>query len=322
VLQTLASELAKQGPPAPGTGRGMSFVCRHTGGGKTSIKARLQPSGAIDVVVGVPDQGSGSHTVVRRIMAGILGLAPERISVRRGNTDEAALDPGSGASRVTHIVGRASIVAADAIIAELSSRTGMTFAGGSFLDAAGKRLSFEAAAALGCRGAAIDFAGAYDGSHDGPDHPADYSFSCFAFDVAVDGDTGEFEIRDTLFITDVGQIINPVAHQGQLDGGFIYGLGGAVMEEMPADESGKITTLSLGEYKLPTINDLPPFRSVLVPSEGQGPYGAKMAGELSNSGVAPALINAIYDAAGVRLNEFPITAERIYHALKAKNDGS
>jgi CO/xanthine dehydrogenase Mo-binding subunit len=134
----------------------------------------------------------------------------------------------------------------------------------------------------------------------------------------VDGETGAFEILDTLFVTDVGAIINPVAHQGQLDGGFIYGLGGAVMEEMPADESGKITTLSLGEYKLPTINDLPPFRTVLVPSEGQGPYGAKMAGELSNSGVAPALINAIYNAAGVRLNEFPITSERIYDALLAK----
>ncbi len=103
--------------------------------------------------------------------------------------------------------------------------------------------------------------------------------------MAVDKETGAFEIVDTLFITDVGQIINPIGHQGQIDGGFIYGLGGATMEEMPEDESGKITTLSLGEYKLPTINDLPPpFRTIHVPAEGQGPYGAKMAGELSNSG--------------------------------------
>ncbi len=318
VLQTLASELKKQGPPAPGTGRGISFVCRHTGGGKTSIKARLQPSGAIEVVVGVPDQGSGSHTVVRRIMAGILGIPPERIGVRRGNTDEAALDPGSGASRVTHIVGQASIVAANAIAEELSTRTGFAFADGAFVDTTGTRRTFEDVAALGCRGASIDVTGAYDGSHEGPEHPADYTFSSFAFDVAVDADTGAFEIVDTLFITDVGQIINPVAHQGQIDGGFIYGFGGAVMEEMPTDESGKITTLSLGEYKLPTINDLPPLRTVLVPSEGQGPYGAKMAGELSNSGVAPALINAINDAVGVRLSEFPITSERIYNALQAQ----
>ena len=318
VLQTLGAELAKQGPPAPGIGRGISFVCRHTGGGKTSIKGRLHPSGAINMTVGVPDQGSGSHTVVRRIMAGILGIPPEQIAVRRGNTDEAAEDPGSGASRVTHIVGQASIVAANAIAAELSARTGFAFAEGAFVDTAGARRSFEDVAALGCRGASIEFAGAYDGSHEGPDHPADYTFSSFAFDVAVDQDTGAFEILDTLFVTDVGQIINPIAHQGQIDGGFIYGFGGAVMEEMPADESGKITTLSLGDYKLPTINDLPPLRTVLVPSEGQGPYGAKMAGELSNSGVAPALINAIHDAVGVRLAEFPITSERIYRALQAK----
>jgi CO/xanthine dehydrogenase Mo-binding subunit len=91
------------------------------------------------------------------------------------------------------------------------------------------------------------------------------------------------------------------------------------MEEMPEDESGKITTLSLGEYKLPTINDLPPpFRTIHVPAEGQGPYGAKMAGELSNSGVAPALMNAIYDAVGVRLSEFPITSERIFNALQSR----
>jgi len=91
------------------------------------------------------------------------------------------------------------------------------------------------------------------------------------------------------------------------------------MEEIPVDERGKVTTLSLADYKLPTINDLPPaFRTVLVPSEGQGPYGAKMAGELSNSTVAPALINAIDAAVGVRLAEFPITSERIYDALRAK----
>jgi CO/xanthine dehydrogenase Mo-binding subunit len=318
VLQTLAAELAKHGPPAPDVGRGISFVCRHTGGGKTSIKAAVNAGGTIDVIVGVPDQGSGSFTVVRRIIAGIFRLPPERIAVRRGNTGEAARDPGAGASRVTHIVGRAAIVAAEALAEQLGARTGTTFDDGAFVDAAGARHPFETIAARACAGGAVDVTGSYDGSHEG-DHPSDYTFSSFAFDVAVDRETGAFEIRDTLFVTDVGQIINPVAHQGQIDGGFIYGLGGATMEEIPVDERGKVTTLSLADYKLPTINDLPPaFRTVLVPSEGQGPYGAKMAGELSNSAVAPALINAIDAAVGVRLAEFPITSERIYDALRAK----
>ena len=317
VLQTLAAELGKKGPPR-GTGRGISFVCRHTGGGKTAIKASLKATGAVDVIIGAPDQGGGAFTVVRRIIAGMLGIAPEQVAVRRGSSAEAAQDPGTGASRVTHIVGQAAIAAGNALLAELAERTSTMHENGVFVDTHGLRLSFEAVAAQACAQGPIDVLGAYDGTHEG-DHPADYSFSAFAIDVRVDEETGAFEIVDTLFVVDAGAIINPVAHQGQIDGGFVYGLGGALMEEMPIDESGKIATLSLGEYKLPSIADLPPpFRTVIVPSEGQGPYGAKMAGELSNSGVAPALMNAIHSAAGVRLAEFPITAERVFEALSAK----
>jgi CO/xanthine dehydrogenase Mo-binding subunit len=318
VLQTLASELERHGSPPSGTGRGISFVCRHTGGGKTAIKASLKASGAVDVIIGAPDQGGGAFTVVRRIMAGILGIAPEKVAVRRGSSAEAAQDPGTGASRVTHIVGQAAIAAANALLAEISERTSTMFEDGVFVDTHGLRPSFETVAAQACAQGPIDVVGAYDGTHEG-DHPADYSFSGYAIDVRVDEETGAFEIVDTLFVVDAGAIINPIAHQGQIDGGFVYGLGGAMMEEMPIDESGKIATLSLGEYKLPTIADLPPpFRTVIVPSEGQGPYGAKMAGELSNSGVAPALINAIHNAAGVRLAEFPITSERVFEALRLR----
>ncbi len=87
---------------------------------------------------------------------------------------------------------------------------------------------------------------------------------------------------------------------------------------MPLDESGKLTSLSLGDYKIPTMKDIPPLRTILVhaPSAG-GPFGSKMAGELTNSGVAPAIVNAIANATGVRLSEFPITAERVYSVLQA-----
>jgi 4-hydroxybenzoyl-CoA reductase subunit alpha len=94
------------------------------------------------------------------------------------------------------------------------------------------------------------------------------------------------------------------------------------MEELPLDESGRITAPSLAEYKLPGVRDLPPLRTVLVPAlPGDGPFGAKMAGELSNAGVVPAVANAVYRAAGVRLHEFPLTAERVYHALNALPTG-
>ena len=86
-------------------------------------------------------------------------------------------------------------------------------------------------------------------------------------------------------VLDVGTIINPVAHQGQVDGGFIYGLGQAVTEELVIQD-GSVMNANLGEYKLPTQMDLPPFRTVLLPTEvGPGPFGAKSAGENTNIGV-------------------------------------
>ncbi len=111
-------------------------------------------------------------------------------------------------------------------------------------------------------------------------------------------------------------MINPLAHRGQIDGGFVFGLGNALMEELALDEDGKILNANLAEYKLPTIRDVPPLRVVAVDAPpGDGPSGAKMAGELSNTGVAPAIANAVYRAAGVRIFSLPLTAERIFTAL-------
>jgi putative selenate reductase molybdopterin-binding subunit len=113
----------------------------------------------------------------------------------------------------------------------------------------------------------------------------------------------------------VGTIINPIAHQGQVDGGFIYGLGQAVTEEL-VHQDGRVLNAHLGEYKLPTQMDAPPFRSVPIPTDiGPGPFGAKAAGELTNTAVAGAVANAVYDAVGVRVTTMPITSERVYQAL-------
>jgi CO/xanthine dehydrogenase Mo-binding subunit len=316
VLEALRDNVRWNEPLPAGRARGIALACRHTGHGKTSLRMRLTASGSIDVLTGVPDQGSGGHTVIRRVAAATLSVAPERISVRRGNTADADLDPGAGASRVTHVVGNAAKVAAERMSERIASEWGLQFRDDAFVDtSSGKTLSIETVTAE--RGE-LEVTGSYDGDfHDSKD--GDYSCSAFCLEVEVDRETGAFRIVDALLVAEVGQIINPVAHQGQLDGGFIYGVGGAMMEEMPVDESGKIATLSLGEYKLPTIMDIPPLRTVHVASApGKGPYGAKMAGELSNSGVAPALANAIAHAVGARLMAFPLTSERLYDALNGR----
>jgi CO/xanthine dehydrogenase Mo-binding subunit len=113
-------------------------------------------------------------------------------------------------------------------------------------------------------------------------------------------------------VVDVGTIINPVAHRGQLVGGFVFGLGGGLMEELVV-EDGTVTSGTLGEVKLPTAMDCPPLRIVQLPTEvGPGAFGAKMAGELTNAIVAPALTNAVAAAVGARVRSLPITAEKIY----------
>ena len=201
-----------------------------------------------------------------------LSVSPGRVTIRRGNTGEVLLDRGTGGSRVTHVLGRASQAAADALRAKLQQRSGKTLRDDRFVDASGASEAFEAVAARICANGPIEVVGTYDGTHDDPHHEGDYTFTGYSIEVEVDRDTGVLRVTDALMVCDVGEVINPVAHQCQIDGGFIAGLG----------------------------------------NPGEGPYGAKMDGELSNTGVAPAVANAIHDAVGVRMTEFPITAERLH----------
>jgi putative selenate reductase molybdopterin-binding subunit len=273
--------------------------------------------GWLEVIYGTPDQGSGSATVVQRVLAAELGIARDRIGVRRHHTSNALVDPGAGASRVTHIVGNATISAARRLKARLEARSGMQLVDGDFVDAAGKRESFADVGGRVCAQGPLRISGDYNSEHEADHKSGDFSFSAFAIEVAVDRETGAIKVVDAVLVIDVATILNPIGHQGQIEGGFVYGIGGALQEEL-LYEDGKLTALSLGEYKLPTIMDLPPLRTVHVPgAPGNGPLGAKMAGELSNSGVAPAIANAVYDAAGVWLTTFPLTPERVYDAIQA-----
>jgi CO/xanthine dehydrogenase Mo-binding subunit len=115
---------------------------------------------------------------------------------------------------------------------------------------------------------------------------------------------------------DVGQIVNPIGHQGQIEGAIMQGIGYALMEEVQV-EDGRVTTLSLGDYQLPTMRDTPPLTTVLVESaHGVGPYHIQGIGESPLTPVAPAIANAVADAIGVRIRDLPITAEKVYCALK------
>jgi CO/xanthine dehydrogenase Mo-binding subunit len=147
--------------------------------------------------------------------------------------------------------------------------------------------------------------------HDAP-QPGDMMyFSAQVADVHVDRETGQVRVRKLVTVHDVGTIINPVGHQGQIDGGAVTGLGLAVTEEFMAEE-GRVLNGNLADYKLPTIADIPPLETVLIETAGgTGPYEAKAIGELANNATAAAIANAVADAIGTRVFELPITAERV-----------
>jgi xanthine dehydrogenase molybdenum-binding subunit len=136
-------------------------------------------------------------------------------------------------------------------------------------------------------------------------------------EVAVDEDTGQVTLVRFTTAHDVGTILNPIAHQGQIDGAVMQGIGYALMEELQYD-AGNISNVSLGEYKLPTMGDIPELRTVLVRGEGDGPspYGGKAIGEQPISTVAPAIVNALLDATGISFTELPVTAEKVFVALQ------
>lgn len=327
VLQALrdATNWGKTSLP-PNHGRGLALGVRHVGGGKTALIFKLAGDGSVEVVTGVPDQGSGSYTVIRRVASAVLSVGPERIRVRHGTTAEALTDPGAGGSRVTHIVGEAARTGATTLrerLLDLAAEV-MGWPSGKirlehdrFVSESGESASFEEVAARISRGSPVQVEGEWNAEEHGPEEAGDFNFWAYMIEVEVDPETGGVRVCDAVLAADVGAIINPVAHQGQLNGGFVYGLGGALMEHLEVQD-GRVTTASLADYKLPTSPDAATLRTVLVPTDvGPGPWGAKMAGEVSNSGVAPAIANAIAEAVGVRLYSLPLSAEQIFRQLHA-----
>jgi CO/xanthine dehydrogenase Mo-binding subunit len=323
VLNALEHESGWRQPAAPGHGRGVALAARQIDGGATSVIMRLIDGGRVEVVTGVVDQGGGAYTVLRRVAAAVMSVDVQRVVIRHSDTAGPAPDPGVGGQRVTHVLGRAAQSGAVELKARLEDLaaevmgwpTGEVRLEGDRFAAGDRSAPFDEVVEQIARGAAVEVTGTYDGNLK-PGDPGQYEFAGYVVDAQVDRDTGQVHIHDVLLAADVGTIINPLAHQGQLEGGFIFGLGEALMEELSV-QAGQVTTLTLGDYKLPCVMDIPRFRTVLLrESSGPGPLGAKAAGELTNTSVAPAVANAVA-ACGARVTHLPLTAERILAALDA-----
>lgn len=313
----------KKRKPRANYGRGIALFGRHISGGDTGIVLSAEADGTFTVLSPTFDQGAGTHTILRQLVAEEMRVPVDRVRVTVGDTDSAPRDSGARASRVTYVAGRAAVRACEKLRTQLKegaarllecSPDEMEFRAGQFSlrDEPRQRVDLKrvVSRAGGRMTVTID--------EDSP-YPEDVTYFCAQVaEVEVDGATGAVKLHRLTTAHDVGTIINPITHQGQIDGGAIMGIGQALMEELVI-ENGQVTNASLGDYKLPTCADIPELKTVLVRSPGGvAPYESKAIGEFSNNSPAGAVANAVADAVGVRLFDLPVTAEKIHRALKSQ----
>jgi len=302
----------------------MALCERHVGAGSSTVKITIDADGTVTLYTALPDTGSGFYTVLRQILGQELGVAYDQIKLENWSTDDVAFETGVGGSRVTHVAGQAVFQAAQELRRQLvtmsadmfgwpEDETG--FAQGQII-APGKT-SMNLGDLVSRSGGLMEANHTYDSERD-----EEITVFCVQIaEVEVDVETGQVQLTKFTSAHDVGTILNPLGHQGQIDGTIMQGIGYALTEDLQYDE-GHVTTLSMGEYKIPTMPDMPELRTVHVASEsgGPSPYGGKAIGEQGISSVAPAIVNAILDATGVGITEIPVSSEKLFRAMAEQSD--
>ncbi len=350
VLETAADFLKKQPPPPAGAGWGVAMgqynINPLPGGLKaTSAAVRINEDGTVHLLTGSTEQGTGIVTVLQQIVAEELDVPMSMVSVSNADTETSPWERGTGASETTYRVGPTVQMAAqdardqllllaarklDADPKNLVLAGGRVFirpaAGSSAVSAPGEGISIkdlarEASASTGGpilgtglarRNERFRKMEAVKGEVDGP------SYGVAAVQVKVDAETGEVKVLKAYSVWDAGFAINPSNVEGQIEGGVACGIGYALAEELVL-RNGKTLNNSIVNYHMPTAADVPMVKAgiVEVPS-GFGPYGAKGIGEATNTPVAPAVVNAVCAATGVRITELPLKPERVAEALRTR----
>jgi CO/xanthine dehydrogenase Mo-binding subunit len=308
----------------------------------TAASVQLRTDGSVALATGCVDIGQGSDTVMVQICADALALPIERVSYAPQDTDSSPYNWKTAGSRSTYMTGRAVAVAT------VEMRNKMFEHAGEMLECAVADLELRPGGMIGIKGIpkAVGFkevamrslfqsGGPIAASHgfvfDGPGFDPKraaihrlafanlgvYTFGAHCVEVDVDQATGAVEVRRVWCAHDVGRAINPVSCEGQIQGGFVQGMGYALTEQMCWSDEGWLTTVTLADYKVPGVLDAPPEINtfVLEDPDPTHPVGAKGVGEPSLVGAAPAIANAIAHACGARVRRLPMIPERVLDAL-------
>lgn len=314
----------------------------------SGVQLLADRSGGVTVYCGATEIGQGSDDVLATIVAEALGIDTGVVRCVTGDTGITPVDLGSYSSRVTIMMGNAALQAAERMRATIAAAVSETlgtlpervvFAQGRVFaaDNAGAGMTFKEAlaiaeAAVGTLSTVGSYSppkapGRYKGAGVGPS-PA-YSFSACVVETEVDERTGWVHVPKIWIAHDIGRALNPVLARGQVIGGVYMGLSEALMEEqsfrrLPAKLSSALVHRqpSMLEYKSLTSLDMPEVEVALIEDPDPNcPYGAKEVGQGPLLPVMPAVANAIFDAVGVRIDEIPITPDKVLRALELKREG-
>ena len=317
-LRAAVEQSGYSGPKRPGTGRGIAMCARPAGGGESYAEVVLNADVSVVVRTPIFEPGTGAYTMFAQVAAEVLGMDVGSVTVQVWDTDAVPFDSGVAGSRTTRMAVPAVYEAAEAALNGLlqaaASQTGwpvdaLTSEDGQIWHGGTESISWTSV--VEAAGGTINGRG-HSQVIGQPEHTA---FAAQVAEVDVDKETGQITLLRFTSAHDVGTIINPIAHQGQINGAVVMGFGYALQEELLTD-AGRVTTLSLADFKLPNVADLPALETVLVTSDaGAAPYNAKAIGEVPLLAVAPAIANAVRDATGIRMKDLPLTAERVLTAL-------
>jgi 4-hydroxybenzoyl-CoA reductase alpha subunit len=310
---------------------------------QSGVQLRLDRQGGVCVMCGSTDIGQGSDSILAYIVAEVLGIDPFDIRVVTADTDLTPVDLGSYSSRVTLMTGNAAIQAAERARELLSMAVAeklevpienIGFAERRVFDVENPEVGVTFAEAVvlaeskfGTIGTVGSYTpprspGKYKGSGVGPS-PA-YSYSAAVAEVDVDPDTGIVVVERIWIAHDIGKSINPMLVMGQVEGSVYMGLGEILMEEMAYRANRNVVHKfpSMLEYKSPTTMEMCDVKTYLIEDpDPNGPFGAKEVGQGPLLPVPPAVANAVYNAVGVRIDEVPITPEKVLKALREKARG-
>ncbi len=321
-----------------GKGIGISFYGTGYGNGFPDISraiVRLLPEGKIGIYCGVTEVGQGAKTAMKQIGAEVLGIGVEDIELVHENT---SLMPDSGtaaATRQTYNTGNAIKIACENMRNELferakteltlNSTAGLIVEKGevilSFFPQ--KRISYSELAKVYNEENTIEASGIFTAQTTQMDEETGqgapywpYTFNACAVEVEVDTETGVVNVLRATFAQDAGRAVNPRLLEGQMDGGFAMGLGYALFEDLKL-EDGKMKNNKFSKYLIPTAMDMIDVKNIIVEDpESTAPYGAKGIGEPVMIPIAPAILNAIYNATGVRITALPVTPEKLMKAIR------